>query len=101
MYYVCETYELFDRFYKKGDLSSCQSASSLIDIFSYLADRRFNREIKSYEIKDMRVKFHSKHIVSNISYNIYLVTLDRCGKENYLKKYHLPQAMCYLVESVD
>ena len=101
MYYVCENYQLFDRFYHNGNLSSCKSSNSIIDLFRYLADRPFVRDVRSYELKDLRLKYHSSHSINDHFYNIYLITVDCCGKENYLKKYHLPQALCYLVELID
>jgi hypothetical protein len=101
MYYVCETYELFDHFFKKGNLSKCFYSDCLIDIFRYLTNRSFVKELRSYDIDDLRVRYHSSCSVNSISYDIYLITTDRFGKENYLKKYKCPQALCYLVHLKD
>lgn len=47
------------------------------------------------DIDDLSVKYYSYD--ARIEKDVYMVVTNKCGKENYIKKYKCPQYVSYLV----
>ena len=47
------------------------------------------------DIEDLSVKYYCYD--DRIEKDVYMVVTDRCGKEDYIKKYKCPQFVSYLV----
>lgn len=65
---------------------------SLLDALKYAADT----PLCSFGINDLSVKYYGYD--PRINKEVYVILTNRCGKENYIKKYGTPQFVFFMVE---
>ena len=68
-----------------------ETYESIKEVFEEIKRRYANL----LDIDDLSVKYYGYD--ARIGKDVYMVVTNKCGKENYIKKYECPQYVSYLV----
>lgn len=78
----------------KEELNSPKETfASIKEVFVKIKERYGNL----LDIEDLSIKYYCYD--DRIGKDVYMVVTNRCGKENYIKKYKYPQFVSYMVNT--
>ena len=80
-------------------LEKMKRFNTVEEMLDYIVAQHKLEDTPCFDKKDIRICYYGYD--SRIDWETYLITVDRYYKENYLEKYHCPQAIGYMTFKYD